>query len=353
MRVFFNIMITMRGNRNMRLRGRIVIAFLMLCAAAMAARAERPLPVYVAELSNINDYCLFANGGWDGNWYVGFNVCWMEELPAPPAGVYERAFVGVKLGRGKTRTPAGKPSWEKEPIPGSIYAAVSSTPAWRSSQKKLVADARDIPLEGDPVNAAEGVGEGRWFWAEVPVAGINMQGPNFVAVWSPTSYFVSASSSPIIAGAWGSQRVNSWMNNDIKGYAPLKPESSLKMPITMFEPAIALKLIPVGCAGPVVPAIASITDGRAGTPRKTIIASVPGDGIAGAWLELSADGTTWEKHGRRVNQPPFMFTLDPTGCAPGPWQVRCCADDVWGNTGASMPVAITIDAVSSQADAKK
>ena len=69
--------------------------------------SQRPLPVYLSALSNLNDYSLFANGGWDGNWYAGFNVCWMEQLPKPVQGNYVRAFIGAKLGRMKTR-----------PIPG-------------------------------------------------------------------------------------------------------------------------------------------------------------------------------------------------------------------------------------------
>jgi len=124
----------------------------------------RPLPVYLAELSNLNDYLLFANGGWDGNWYAGFNVCWMKELPIPAAGDYIRAFVGAKLGRMKTRPIAGKPVWEREPIPGSLYISVNSTPSWKQSNSYFLVDARDIPLEGDAENALEGVGESRWFW---------------------------------------------------------------------------------------------------------------------------------------------------------------------------------------------
>jgi hypothetical protein len=329
----------------MRRTVRIVVALLIVLIAVIDGLADRKLPVYIAELSNLNDYCLFANSGWDGNWYVGFNVCWMEQLPSPPPGDYSRAFIGVKLGRMKTYTPSGKPSWEKEPIPGSIYVAVASTSAWKSSQKHLLTDTRDIPLEGDQTNALEGVGESCWFWTEVPLSEINYTGPNFVALWSPTEYLINASSSPIIAGGWGSQKVNSWMNSDVKGYAPLTPSTALKTPITMFEPAIALKLIPAGSEQNITVTIDSIKDGRYQTPQKTVTAAVSGDGIEKAWLELSSDGVTWEKHGRCVYQPPFMFTLKPLRVAPGSWKMRCSASDVWGNAASSEPVEIKIEPV--------
>jgi hypothetical protein len=312
---------------------KIAVAVAIVFTGAVSGQAERRLPVYVSELSNLNDYSLFANAGWDGNWYVGFNVCWMEQLPAPAPGDYSRVFVGVKLGRMKTRPAPGKASWEKEPIPGSIYVAVSST------------DTRDIPLDGDPVNAAEGVGEACWFWAEVPVADINFRGPNFVALWSPTEYLVNAASSPIIAGGWGGQKINSWMNNDIKGYAPLVPSTSLKTPITMFEPAIALKLIPAGSEQTITVEIDEIKDGRGQTPQKTMVANVIGDGIEKVWLELSTDGVSWEKHGQFVYRPPFMFTLKPQTIAPGAWKIRCSASDIWSNSGASSSVDIQVEPV--------
>src|SRR5438552_1865059 len=59
-------------------------------------------PVFVAQIPNPNDYVLFANSGWDGNWYVGYNNGWVKKLPAVPNGNYARAYLGAKLGRMKT-----------------------------------------------------------------------------------------------------------------------------------------------------------------------------------------------------------------------------------------------------------
>ncbi|MHB9155226.1 MAG: hypothetical protein ACYC5N_05965, partial [Endomicrobiales bacterium] len=283
----------------------------------------RPLPVYLSELSNINDYALFANSGWDGNWYAGFNVCWMEALPAAPQGEYVKAFVGAKIGRMKTRSAQGRPVWEKEPIPGSIYMALSSTPAWKNTQSNFLVDTRDLPLEGDFENALEGVGEARWFWAEVPLSSVNFDGPNYVALWSPTEYFVSTASSPILAGGWGSQKVNSWMNNDVRGYPPINPRSSLKTPITVFEPAIAMKLVPAGAEQEIVVTIDNIREGRDGTANKSFFVSVRGEEIEKAWLEISVEGGPWEKRGRYAYSAPFFLTLKADALPEGKINVRC------------------------------
>jgi hypothetical protein len=305
-------------------------------------RGARPQPVYIAELSNLNDYSIFANSGWDGNWYIGNNVCWIEELPAPPKGSYTRAFVGAKIGRMKARPAQGKPSWEKEPIPGSVYIAVSSTPSWKTSQSQRLADADSIPMEGDAENALEGVGESRWFWVEVPLKNINFSGMNYVAVWSPSEYFTSIASSPVLAGGWGSQKANSWMNNDIRGVPPANPATALKTAITVFEPAIALKLIPAGADQQISVSIAAVKDGRLRTANKTFISAITGDAIEKAWLELSTDGKTWERHGRPVFSSPYHFTVKADTLPNGTVHVRCVAEDIWGNRGQSASAELSI-----------
>jgi len=123
--------------------------------------------------------------------------------------------------------------------------------------------------------------------AEVPLSAINLEGSTFVALWSPTEYFVSTASSPILAGGWGSNKTNSWLNNDIKGYPPLDPRLALKTAISAFEPAIAIKLIAAGSQQDIFVKIQNIYDGRAKTPNKTFTASVMGEEIEKAWLEVS------------------------------------------------------------------
>lgn len=307
-----------------------------------ASTQPRPLPVYMAELANLNDYSLFANSGWDGNWYIGFNVCWMEEFPAPPAGNYIRAFIGAKMGRMKTRAVAGKPVWEKEAIPGTVYISLNSTPSWKQANSYFLADTLDIPLEGDPENALEGAGEARWFWTEVPVKSIKYDGASYVALWSPTEYFVSTASSPILAGGWGSNKTNSWMNNDVRGYPPLDPSAARKTAISAFEPAIAMKLVLEGSQQDIIVNINQVAEGRAKTPNKAFIASVTGEEIEKAWLEVSGEDNKWLKHGRYVYMPPYIFTLKPGLLAPGKMKVRVTAVDIWGNSGSSLPVEIEV-----------
>lgn len=303
---------------------------------------QKQLPVYVAELSNLNDYSVFANGGWDGSWYVGFNTCWIEALPAPKKGEYRKVFVGAKLGRMKTRSVTGKPVWEKEAIPGDIYIAVSSTPAWKSGQGYFLTSSADIPLESDPENALEGVGESRWFWAEVPIENVDFNNDNFVALWSPSQYFVSTASSPVLAGGWGSQKQNSWLNNDVRGYPPINPLQSLKTGITVFEPAIAMKFIPKGTEAEIKVSIEGIEEGRNKTSNKTIIASVSGNEIEKAWLEMSQDGKTWKKLSRYCYSSPYMFTLKADSLPSGSIKIRCAASDIWENTGTSQPIEMSI-----------
>jgi hypothetical protein len=305
-------------------------------------KKQIPMPVYIAELSNINDYTLFANSGWDGNWYAGFNVCWMEEFAQPPKGKYSRAFIGAKLGRMKTRPAPGKPVWEKEAIPGEIYMSLSSTPSWKSNQRYFLTLTRDIPVEGDAENALESTGESRWFWVEVPIKAVNMNGANYAALYSPTEYFTSTSSSPAIAGGWGSQKVNSWLNNDVKGYPPINAKTSLKTPITVFEPAIAMKLIPEGAKQDIVVDISEIKDGKAQTSNKSVIANITGNQIEQVWLEVSVDGKYWEKQGRIIYSPPYILTLKADSLPQGKVQVRCAAADIWENKGYSVPIDISV-----------
>src|SRR5206468_2135465 len=94
-------------------------------------------PLFIADLPNPNDFGLFANGGWDGNWYIGYHTCWVQKLTVPD-GSYKRAFIGVKLGRMKNYQPPGKAPWEKKSDEGEIYMAISGTASWSRAQSFLV-----------------------------------------------------------------------------------------------------------------------------------------------------------------------------------------------------------------------
>jgi hypothetical protein len=306
------------------------------------SKTPKALPVYLCELSNIHDYNIFANGGWNGSWYVGYNVCWMEKLPKIPEGEYTRAFIGAKLGRMKSQAVVGKPTWEKEAIPGEIYMSISSSPAWTLSQSHLLTGTPDIPLEADPSNALEGVGESKWFWVEIPLSAVDFNGLNYLALWSSTNYFVSTASSPILAGGWGGKKLNSWLNNEVNGRPPSDPKTSLKTGITVFEPAIAMKLIPKGSEQYISVKITDIKDGRDQTSNKTFYVSVSGNQIEKAWLEILTDKSIWKKHGSFTYNAPYMLTLKADLLPTGKIDIRCAAEDIWGNVGVSSPVRISV-----------
>src|SRR5258708_7528191 len=78
-----------------------VFPFLFLVPLSTLHAQTSDYPVFVSQVPNPNDYMLFANAGWDGNWYVGYNNGWIKRLPAIPPGNYARAYLGAKLGRMK------------------------------------------------------------------------------------------------------------------------------------------------------------------------------------------------------------------------------------------------------------
>lgn len=307
-----------------------------------------PLPTYLCALPNINNYDIFANAGWDGNWYVGYNVCWIKKLPAPQKLDYIKAFVGAKIGRAKTESVAGSPLWDKKPIKGDIYISLASTPAWRDNQKYLLAATDDIPLEGDFENALEGVGEARWFWTEVPLDGVNFEGPNFIALWSPTQYFVTRDTAPILCGGWGvrNAEATTWLNDEITGSAPSDINKSLKTPISVFEPAIALKLVRRESIQQITIVIADIYEDKSEKHNKIISASIEGSQIERSWIEVTPiNKNAWKKLGRFLYNPPYIFTIVPAELPEGKIYVRVACEDIWSNTGYSRPVEMSVERV--------
>src|SRR5581483_9462939 len=146
----------------------IVAALAALPANAQDAGAEAAapitasrLPAFVSLTPNINDYTRFADGGPDGNWYVGFNNAWIVRLPPAPTGDFTRAFIGARLGRAKTRARGGR-GWDREAIPGKIYMAISQSPSFSSEQSFFLAETSDLPLEPDARAAVSGIGQSQW-----------------------------------------------------------------------------------------------------------------------------------------------------------------------------------------------
>ncbi len=326
---------------------------LTIASAAGFLRAEKNSEAsavhFLADLPNPHDFSLFANGGWDGNWYVGYNTCWMQKIQVPENAGIARVFVGAKLGRMKGAAIPGRPPWEKVPLPGEIYVAVSSSPTWTRKQGVLLTKTEDIPLDPDFENAVENTGEARWFWREIPLNQIRFGGDNYIALWSPTPYFTSVASAPILAAGWGDKEANSWLANDVKGGPPSNPEKALATPLTVFEPAIALKLIPKTpeAGTPVSPPkvkIARVLRGKARGkyPAPAVLqCSVQGESIERAWVEISTDAATWRRLGRATYSAPFALSIRmeevPLGRQGKTW-ARAAAADAFENVGASEPI---------------
>jgi len=364
----------------------LTFTFCFFLAEAFHGGASPPSgngwPVVVAEVENPDDFRLFATSGWDGNWYVGCNHAWVTMLPKAPVGHYVKAYVGAKLGRAKNsmrreleraknhlerlkrlaeneRETLAKElrygsfreinerveKLEREissPNSGKIYIGINSSPQWDKTRSFFLISEEDIPLEGDPEEALEGVGEARWFWVEVPLDLVSFDKENYVAIWSPDENLSSAQVSPILASAWGNERVNTWLDEKSEG----KPPSSLGRPVTIFEPALAIKLVPPN-DNKVLVKILDIGDGEEIKEKRVLTASVSGTDVVRAWLEVSQSGKSrevrgWVKMGRSIFGAPYSITLDTGKLEEGVYYLRVGAEDFWGNVGYSRSIKVLV-----------
>ncbi len=366
---------------------RLVILFLsFLLVESFSAQeltaSEDRYPVVIAEVENLNDFALFATSGWDGNWYVGYNHAWVTKLPGAPEGNYVKAYLGAKLGRAKNvirrQLELAKNHFERlknlpeekreesakqlqyesfqeiskkikelekkvsSPHLGKIYIGISSSPGWDKKNSFVLVSEEDIPMEGDPEEALEEVGEARWFWVEIPLGLVRYDKENYVAIWSPDENLNSAQVSPILASAWGSKEVNTWLDQESKG----KPPSSLSRSVTIFEPALAIKLVPAN-EKRVSVEITNIGDGEEIEEKRTVTASVSGGDIVKAWLEVSHEKSAkqakkWVRTGRPAFRAPYSITVDPTNLEEGTYHLRVGAEDFWGNVGYCGSIKISV-----------
>jgi len=314
-----------------------VLGLVSRVSAAEPSSPDLSRPVYVTLLPNARDFKLFASGGGDGNWYVGNNTCWVIKLPTAPAGAYARAFLGARLGRAKTEPVPGSPPWVRRPIEGEIDIAVAPEAVWPESRRFKLAETTHIPTEGDSENTSEDVGEARWFWTEIPLSLVDLDRPNYVALFSPSSALADAHSSPILAGGRSGEGAQAWLNTDVHGQPPLTASDALRTQIPNFAPAIALKLVPVNDH---VVAVRSFWADSGVAADMTVGATVLGQDIEEARLEVSADkGLTWTPYGRPLWDPPYFFRYKPLGNKEN-IQLRVTAADIQGNRGLSSPLII-------------
>ena len=299
---------------------------------------------FVSLIPNINDFGRMADGGSDGNWYVGFNNAWIVQLPPAPIGEYSRTFIGAKIGRAKARVKPGSRRWDREPIPGKVYIGISATPSFTAERSFFLAETSDIPLDSDSRYYAAGAGHSEWFWAEVPPGMISFSGPNYLIIWSPTSYFVDSSSSPILAafensGGAAEEEAHAWNNRSIDGVAPRRREGTLETPIRNLIPAMAIKLVPPNdstvsvrdCAAKSVPGGVQFSFSTRGTD------------IDFAWLESSPDQLDWTRLSRYRRNPPYIITVPREKIPARGTYVRAVARDNFANEGSCDGIYIPHD----------
>lgn len=325
---------------------------------AVSARSEVPAPVdarapetkngipankavFLADIANPNDFTLFANGaGWDGNWYVGYNTCWVVRLPPIPPGKFARAYVGARLGRMKTEPVPGRPPWERRPIPGEVQIAVATEPLWPQTRRFSLTSTENIPLEGDAENAVEGVGESRWFWVQVPLGFLSTEKDHYVALYSPTEALKDAARSPILAAGWGDVKSNTWLNSSVQGQPPITAAEALKTGVSYFKPGIAIKLVAENTPAPNVE-LKELSDSI--VQEKTLLAaSVIGLDVESAWVEFSTNTKNWHPATASLTAAPYVFTIKRERMPEGPVRLRVVARDISGGQGASRPVDVTV-----------
>ena len=330
---------------------KIVFLFFMLHASYFILHAE-VYPTYITGGVPINDYTLFANTGWDGNWYVGYNMCWIKKFPIETLpqnkDLFSKVYIGVKLGRAKIQQKPNTAPWEKDVINGKIYTAISSTPAWKANQRYFLCSVKDIPTEGDWENAITTTGEAKWFYTEVPLQEINLNSDLWLCLYSDTNYLTSASSSPILAGGWrerGQKNINVWLNNQIKGSPPLNPNTALTTGIRAFDPAIVLKFIPKNSPSEIQISVANIVDGRKDTDEKVFFVTAKTPNIERVWLEVSQDGNSWTRTSKYIYQQPYAFNLNLQSVPEeisGDFFIRFAANDIFENIGYTENIQLNI-----------
>ena len=317
----------------------LAVALTPAAGQDVAVSTSPVMPTYLTLAPSVNDFTRFADGGPDGNWYVGFNNAWIVKLPAAPAGDFTKAYIGARLGRAKTRPNPNKP-WIHELINGRIYMGLSPTPSFSAEQSFFLADTRDLPMEGDPQAFVDGVGAAQWFWTEVPLSLVSSSRPNYLIIWSPSQELVQASSAPILAAAadedgGAEHETLAWNNHSILGVPPRTPNGALETPLANMSPALAIKLIPA--------ADSEVTVGDLSMQRlarRTLVQfSVACTDLDAAWVEVSRDQLDWARISRYRRQQPFIIAV-PNSELPSGVYVRAAARDSLGKVGYSDPLVV-------------
>ena len=309
-----------------------------------AYSAKSPAPVYFAPERNLGKYYLYADGGFHADWYVGYNNCWIVKLPPVPSAGYARAYIGAKLGR--TKVMSWPASWDTTPVPGKIYMALNQEPSFNSDHTYFLVEAADLPREPLPNDSLDGVDSARWVWSEIPLSRVSPDKPNFLALWSSSRYFITASSSPIISAALGDNvndgGENVWLNRSIRGNPP-SGEGVLETPISGLKPAMAIKLVPANDYKVFIKGFTAGLD----TDSITVSFTAIGEDIRAAWLEVSYDKFDWQRVTRYMFKAPYFWTFGRTEISKEMFYLRAAALDNLENTGYSKEITVPAAAAAA------
>lgn len=299
-----------------------------------AFAAKSPIPVYHSLEKNLAKYYLYADGGFNADWYVGYNNCWVVKLPPVAAGGFSKAFIGAKLGRSKIMS--WPMSWDPRPIPGKIYLALNNEPTFNSENMYFLVDAADIPREPLPNDHLEGVDSSRWFWTEIQLSKLSSEKPNYMALWSSSRYFISSSSAPIVAAAKSdSTEEDVWLSRSIKGNPP-SGDSVFDIPISGLKPAIAIKLVPANEYKVFIKGFMAELDATSVTASFAAI----GEDIRATWLEVSYDKFDWQRVTRYMFKAPYFWDFGREEISRDMFYLRAAAVDNLENIGYSKEIVI-------------
>ncbi|MCS7184612.1 MAG: hypothetical protein NZ870_01625, partial [bacterium] len=173
--------------------------------------------VYYFSSQPLNDYNLFANSGWDGNWYVGYNRAWVIKIPVEKIRYeYDEAFIGVKLGRMKGRFIEKMPY--KRQYEADVYVKIIDSELKNEKLYKLCSTL-DIPIDADFEYAIEESLDSKWFFTKIDKDFLKNK-HIYTVIFIKDEKFIDISSCPIIAGAGEKVRdsgFEAWIVESAKG----------------------------------------------------------------------------------------------------------------------------------------
>lgn len=259
--------------------------------------------VYYFSSQPLNDYNLFANSGWDGNWYIGYNRTWIVKIPVNKIKFdYDEAFIGVKIGRMKGDFIPGKPV--KKQYETNIYIKLLDCKIQKEKIYKLCSTF-DIPMESDFEYAIEETSDSKWFFTKIDKDFLEND-CIYTLIFINDEKFNGISSCPVLAGAWEKVKgsgFEAWIVEPAKG-GEFEMEKMFERRIYSFVPAVCLKLVKYEES--------QLNFGINFIEISTRITRVQLDvkgGIIEVWAEVATDNKTFGKVSRSVYAPPFDFSI--------------------------------------------